>query len=140
MAVSTTIPSSTHTTSRNTGLHIGLWVAQIALALAFGMAGFTKVSTPIAELAQMMPFVADTPAALVRFIGVAELAGALGLLLPGMTRIKPSLTAWAALGLVVVMGLAALLHLSRGELGAVPVNLVLVTWGRFRAVPLSAAR
>jgi putative oxidoreductase len=79
----------------------------------------------------------------VRFIGVAELAGALGLLLPALTRRKPVLTAWAATGLVVVMALAGVVHIARGEPQVVPVNLVLggmaafIAWGRFRGARIA---
>jgi hypothetical protein len=124
------------------GLHIGLWVAQVLLAVGFGMAGLMKTTTPIDQLAQKMPWVADLPH-LVRFIGLSELAAALGLVLPAATRIKPALTALAAAGLVVVMVLAAAFHVSRGELGALPVNFVLgglaafVAWGRWQKAPIA---
>ncbi|MGC4115998.1 MAG: DoxX family protein [Myxococcales bacterium] len=122
-------------------LNIGLWIAQVLLAVAFGMAGLMKLTTPIEVLAQNMNWVADQPW-LVRFIGGSEVAGALGMLLPALTRILPRLTALAGLGLVVVMVLAAGFHATRGELGAIPVTLILgslaafVAWGRFRAAPI----
>jgi putative oxidoreductase len=122
---------------RSKGLHIGLWVAQVALALAFVMAGFAKVAEPLADLSQKMPFVAALPGALVRFIGFSELAGAVGLILPALTRIKPVLTAWAGVGLATAMVLASLFHISRGEVDKLPAPLVLggiaafIAWGRF---------
>lgn len=124
--------------SRSKVLHIGLWVAQVVLALAFAMAGFLKVTKSLADLSQNMPFVASLPGALVRFIGVSELAGAVGLILPALTRIKSVLTAWAGVGLATVMVLASLFHLSRGEVDKLPVPVVLggiaafIAWGRFR--------
>jgi hypothetical protein len=78
----------------------------------------------------------------VRFIGVAELAGALGLILPAATRIQPRLTALAAVGLATMMALAIPFHLMRGETGAIVFNLVLgslaafVAWGRERRAPI----
>lgn len=117
-------------------MNILLWIVQILLALAFGFFGFAKVSQPIVELAPMMPFVTDVPALLVRFIGVAELAGALGLILPSLTRIQPKLTAWAAMGLAAIMVLAALFHAMRGEFSNIGINVLLlalallITWGR----------
>ncbi len=119
------------------GLNAGLWVVQVLLAIAFAIAGFGKATTPIEELAQQMPWVVGNEL-LPRFIGIAELAGAIGLVVPAFTRIKPVLTPVAAASLLLVMLLAAGFHLSRGETGAVPVNLVLgglagfVAWGRFR--------
>jgi putative oxidoreductase len=74
--------------------------------------------------------------ALLRFIGVAELAGGLGLILPAATRIRPMLTPLAALGLATIMTLAFVFHIQRGEWDALPVNAVLgalaafVAWGR----------
>jgi len=78
----------------------------------------------------------------VRFIGASELAGALGLVLPAATRVKPLLTPLAALGLVTVMLLAIAFHLSRGEVSALPLNLAFaalsafVAWGRLKRVPI----
>ena len=124
------------------GLRAGLWVAQVLLALAFGAAGAMKLAVPIAEIAKNMPWVADMPG-LVRFIGASEVAGALGMLLPSLTRIAPKLTPLAAVGLLTIMVLAAAFHASRGEYGEIPVNAVLggiaafVAWGRFRAAPIS---
>ena len=61
-----------------TRLHVGLWVAQGLLAAAFGVAGLTHATRPIAEMAKMAPWTGALPEGLVRFIGVVELAGALG--------------------------------------------------------------
>ena len=119
-------------------LHIALWVVQSLLFVAFGMAGLMKLFTPIDELALKLPWAAAVPAALVRFIGLSEVAGALGLVLPQAFRVRPQLTPLAALGLVTVMVLAAGFHLHRLEYGAIAFNLVLgalaafVGWGRAR--------
>ena len=128
---------------RSKAMHIALWVVQAVLAVAFGMAGFMKLTQPMAALNEMMPWTTAVPPGLVRFIGAAELAGALGLILPAVLRIKPGLTALAGAGLVLVMLLASGFHVTRGEFGAVPVNLVLgglaafVAWGRFRKAPIA---
>lgn len=117
-------------------LNVILWIAQVILAGAFGMAGVMKTTSPIADLAANMVWPGDIPAALVRFIGVTEFAAAVGLLLPSMLRIKPSLTVWAAVGLVAVQISALVFHISRGEMQALPINLTLgllaafVAWGR----------
>lgn len=123
-------------------LNIALWAAQLLLAIAFGMAGFLKSTQPIDALAPQMEWVAAVPVWLVRLIGVSELAGAAGLVLPALTRIKPALTPLAAAGLVAVMVLASLFHVTRGELGALPVNAVLggiaafIAWGRHSKIPI----
>ncbi|HLV66390.1 MAG TPA: DoxX family protein [Polyangiaceae bacterium] len=124
-------------------LRAGLWTVQIMLALGFGMAGFPKTFSPMEELVQAIPSLAGSPEALVRFIGISELLGAIGLVLPALTRIQPRLTPLAAAGLALVMVLAALFHLVRGELSAMPINLVLgalaafVVWGRLEAAPIA---
>ncbi len=123
-------------------LNLGLWSGQIVLAALFGMAGGMKLLAPIASLAQSLPWVAQAPEFLVRFIGLSEVAGALGLILPAATRIQPRLTPLAALGLSTIMLFASLFHLIRGEAAALPVNLVLgglaltLAWGRFRLLPV----
>ena len=128
---------SSSTASR--GLRIGLWSAQIALAIVFALAGGMKVSAPAAELAKMA---SGFPVAFLRFIGIAELAGAIGIILPALTRIAPVLTPLAASGFVVVMASAAILHLVRGQFGELVVVIVLgalacfVAWGRFKRAPI----
>lgn len=123
-------------------LNIALWAAQVLLGGMFGMAGATKATRPIVELAQRMPWAAEIPEGLVRFIGVSELAGGIGLLLPALTRIRPGLTPLAAAGLTTIMALASMFHLTRGEWGGIVVNAVLggvaafIAWGRYRKAPI----
>lgn len=135
-----TATSSLETKAPSKGWHIGLWVAQILLAVGFGMSGFMKLATPYADLAQEMAWAQHTPETLVKFIGVVELAGALGLILPAATRIKPFLTPLAASGLGVIMVLAIALHLSIGEVPAPNFVLggiaALVAWGRWSKAPI----
>jgi uncharacterized membrane protein YphA (DoxX/SURF4 family) len=120
-------------------MHILLWVVQVLLACAFGMAGVMKSTQPVDALTQAgIAWAGQIPLPMVRFIGVSELLGAIGLILPAATRIKPFLTPLAALGLLTIMILAMAFHLSRGEVQATPVNIVLgglaafVAWGRTR--------
>ncbi|HEY2830485.1 MAG TPA: DoxX family protein, partial [Thermoanaerobaculia bacterium] len=130
-------PSSS-TSSR--GLRIGLWSAQIALAIVFALAGWMKVSTPAAALTKMMP---GFPLAFLRFIGIAELTGSIGIILPALTRIAPKLTPLAASGFVIVMASAAVFHLAHGQFGELAVVVVLgalayfVAWGRFKLAPIA---
>jgi putative oxidoreductase len=120
-------------------MNILLWVVQVLLACAFGMAGVMKSTQPVEALVQGgMAWAGQMPLAMVRFIGVSELLGAIGLILPAATKIKPFLTPLAALGLLTIMILAMAFHLSRGEVQATPINIVLgglaafVAWGRTR--------
>jgi putative oxidoreductase len=127
-------------------LRATLWVVQGLLALAFGFAGSTKAFAPLAEAAKSIPWIPDVPAALVRFIGTAELLAAFGLVLPALTRIRPRLTPFAASGLVAIMLFASLFHLTRGEPQGVVINAVFgglavfVAWGRFRVAPIAARK
>ena len=122
-------------------LRVGLWVVQVLLALVFGLSGAMKLAVPYAELLKQGAWVERVPLALVKFIGVAELSGALGLILPAATRIKPFLTPLAAAGLVVIMVLAAVLHVSLGEPPIVQLIIgglgAFVVWGRFRKAPIT---
>ena len=76
-----------------------LWTVQVLLALIFLFTGSIKLILPIEMLTAQMPL----PGLFVRFIGIAEVAGALGLILPGLTRIQRGLTPLAACGLVIIM-------------------------------------
>ena len=123
---------------------IGLWVAQVLLAFAFGAAGVMKLFMPIADISAQLAWAAASPEWLVRFIGFAELAGAVGMILPAATRILPWLTPLAGLGFAVIQVLAIGVHAARGETAmSLPVNLVLlalslfVAWGRWRKAPIA---
>jgi putative oxidoreductase len=124
-------------------LNIALWGAQILLAVMYGMAAYMKATQPLDQVAQQIAWVADVPAWLPRFIGTAEGLGALGLILPSLTRILPGLTPLAAAGLTLIQLLAMPFHLSRGEVSVLPINLVLlalslfILWGRWKKAPIA---
>ncbi|SOE23401.1 DoxX-like family protein [Spirosomataceae bacterium TFI 002] len=132
--------------TNNKTMHITLWVVQVLFAAIFIMAGIMKASQPIETLAESLPWVTSTPLALVRFIGISELLGGIGLILPSLLRIKPFLTVWAALGLAIVMVLAAIFHGSRGEFSAIGANIFFViiaafiAWGRSKKAPILEKR
>lgn len=102
-----------------------------------------KAIAPLETLHAQVPWTNHVPDLLVRFIGVSEFAGGIGVLLPAITRIKPQLTPLAALGLMAVMLLATAFHLTRGEFIAIPVTIGLaavaafVAWGRSRKLPIA---
>jgi len=87
-----------------------LWIVQGLLALLFLFAGGMKLVLPIEAMTKQMPL----PGLLLRFIGVAEVLGATGLVLPGLLRIRQSLTPLAAAGLVIIMTGATTLTLANG--------------------------
>tara|TARA_R110000796_G_scaffold201671_1_gene317882 strand:+ start:1028 stop:1438 length:411 start_codon:yes stop_codon:yes gene_type:complete len=128
----------------NKAINIALWIAQGLLAVMFIMAGLMKATQPVEALTEALPWVANTPLALVKFIGISELLGGLGLLIPSIFRWKPNLTILAALGLALVMVLAAGFHASRGEFSAIGMNVILlglalfIAWGRRKKAPILA--
>ena len=94
-------------------MKIALWIVQILLALVFIASGSMKLFA-FDQFTASAPALADQRG-LITFIGISELAGALGLILPRLTRILPILTAWAAVGLATILFLATGFHLYRGE-------------------------
>jgi uncharacterized membrane protein YphA (DoxX/SURF4 family) len=118
-------------------MNIALWVVQGLLALVFLFAGGMKLVLPIEELTAQMP----VPGLLVRFIAVAEVLGALGLILPGLLHIRRGLTPLAAAGLLIIMIGATVISLASGlvAISLVPAMVGLlsafVAYGRWRLVP-----
>jgi hypothetical protein len=123
-------------------LNVALWIAQGLVAALFILFGVMKLVMPIAELSKTMLWAGQLPEWFVRAIALVDLAGGIGILLPALTRIRPQLTVWAALGCTVLQGLALVFHLSRGEAMVTPLNVVLlllaafVLWGRSTKVPV----
>jgi uncharacterized membrane protein YphA (DoxX/SURF4 family) len=124
-------------------MNVVLWVIQILLALAFFVAGTLKVSRPINMLKKNMHWVEKTAPPLVRLVGVLEILGALGLILPAVTHILPWLIPVAAICLALTMIGAIIVHILLKEtMGSLaPLILLLLTllvaYGRFVLVPLS---
>ncbi len=122
-------------------MNIALWASQIILAIIFLMAGSMKTFQPLDKLAQTMDWVKSSPP-LTRFIGIVEILGVLGLILPAATRILPWLTPIAAIGLAIIMVLAIGFHVIRKEYKTLPVLVVIlllsifVAYGRFVLAPL----
>lgn len=118
-------------------MNVFLWIVQGLLAAMFVMAGLMKATQPKEKLAASLPWVESFPLGVVRFIGVAELLGGIGLILPAVTGTAPILTPVAAVGLAVTMALAAVWHGRRKEFSSIGINAVLlilslvVAWGRF---------
>src|SRR5574341_2538717 len=117
-----------------------LWVVQGLVALLFLWAGGIKLVLPLEKLAGPVPL----PGPFLRFIGVAEVLGALGLILPGLLRIRPGLTPLAAAGLVIIMIGATVITLAAGNVAValmslvVGILLVFVAYGRWRLAPLGS--
>jgi len=114
-----------------------LWIVQGMLAALFLWAGGIKLVLPLEQLTGPVPL----PGLFLRFIGVAEVLGAIGLILPGLLRIRPGLTPLAAAGLVIIMIGATAVTLAGGDVASALIPLVVgllaafVAYGRWRLAP-----
>jgi hypothetical protein len=115
-----------------------LWVIQGLLALLFLFAGVAKLAMPAETLAKQVPMLS---VGFLRFVAVCEVLGALGLILPGLLKIRPGLTPLAAAGLVIIMigAVAVTIMIGGGAQalfpGIVGVLAIWVIYGRTRAIP-----
>jgi len=131
-------------------MNTSLWTVQVLWGVFFSFTGFGKVLCFNQAVWNLMlprvPWFSAVPQALFVFIGVCEFLGGVGLILPAMTGVKPKLTPLAAFGLTVVMILAAVFHIVRGEYNFfLPTNLVLgggaafIAYGRLLVMPIAPA-
>lgn len=119
--------------------NIALWMVQGLLALTLLWSGFMKIVKP-----EDLPFawVKDNPN-LVLFTGVLDLFAGIGIVLPALLRIKPTLTIFAAYGIIALMISASAFHVLRGEANDIGFNIFMllcalfVAWGRQKKVPLA---
>jgi hypothetical protein len=120
-------------------MNIALWIVQALLALLFLFTGGMKLVVPIEEMNKQMPIA--LPGWFVLFIGVCELLGGIGVVLPWLLRIQPGLTPLAAAGLVIIMIGAIVYTLAAGDVApallplAVGLLCAFVAYGRWRLVP-----
>jgi uncharacterized membrane protein YphA (DoxX/SURF4 family) len=122
-------------------MNIVLWVLQVLLALAFFAHGLLFLIPPPDIAVQMN---ASMPRWFSLFLGVTEILAAIGLILPGLTRILPWLVTWAAVGIMIVMVSATLFHLARSEWSSALVTFLLLAMAaylaymRARVIPIRA--
>ena len=114
-------------------MNTALWIAQGFLAL-FIMAGFMKATRSKEALAPRMPWVNDFSATQVKLIGVSQILGGIGVIVPWWTGIATFLTPLAALGLALVMISAAIYHLRKGEYKEIGVNMFFMIIALFVAI------
>ena len=118
-------------------MNIALWIVQVLLLGMFGMAGVMKTFMT-AKAKETLPWAKESSDIFVRFVGISELLGALGMFLPILTGILPWLTALAAVGFAIIQILAIFtVHVPKKEYNVLPMNVVLmalaifVAWGRW---------
>lgn len=114
-------------------MNIALWIVQGFLGM-FIIAGIMKATQPKEKLALRMPWVNDFSASQVKLIGVSQILGGIGVIVPWATGIAPFLTVLAALGLALVMVFAAIYHLRKGEYKEIGVNAFFFALAIFVAV------
>jgi hypothetical protein len=123
-------------------MNTALWIAQVLLMVIFLFAGGMKLVLPVEEMTNQIPL----PGLFLRFIAVCEVLGALGLILPGVLRIRPGLTLLAAAGLVIIMIGATVITLLTADFATALIPLVVgllaafVAYGRWRLVPLPESK
>jgi putative oxidoreductase len=123
--------------------NIALWVLQLLMAALFFWHGQFSVFPPTDMVAMINENIGE---GLRVFIGVAEILAAIGLILPGLTRILPWLTALAAAGLMIVMSCASVFHLVRGETASAISAFVIfllvsvIAYTRWKVAPITARR
>jgi len=114
-------------------MNIALWIAQGLLAAMFLMAGIIK-TFQVAKAREQMAWAKNRSDGFIRFVGISELLGAIGLILPLVTGILPWLTVLAAVGLAAIQLLAIFTeHLPKKEFNIIPVNVVLLALAVFVA-------
>lgn len=125
-------------------MNLALWIVAIVLAVGFAASGLMKLLVPKDKLVSSgQGWAQDVTPTNIRLIGVVEVLGAAGLILPAVTHIAPILVPLAAVGLVLVMVGAATVHARRKEIPNIGVNVVLlalavfVAWGRFGPHPFA---
>jgi uncharacterized membrane protein YphA (DoxX/SURF4 family) len=122
-------------------MNVALWIVQVLLGALFLFAGAMKFIMPVEEMTKQMPV--PMSGTFLHFIGVVELLGGLGMILPGLLRIRPGLTPLAACGLVIIMIGATVITLMAGSVPpalmplAVGLLAAFVAYGRWRLAPIS---
>jgi len=122
-------------------MNVALWIVQVLLAAVFLLSGGMKLVLPLDKLTGPV----ELPGAFLRFIGLMEVLGGLGLILPSLLRVRPGLTPLAAAGLVIIMIGATVIGLSVGDVTMALIPLVVgilaafVSYGRWRVAPLHPA-
>lgn len=114
-------------------MNIALWIAQALLALMFIPAGVMK-TFQTGKVKATMPWAKDASTGFVAFIGLSELLGGLGLILPWATDIAPVLTPIAAIGIAVIMLFAAVFHARRAEYSGIGMNIIMLVIAIFVAI------
>ena len=122
-------------------MNVVLWILQVLLAVAFFAHGWLLLAPP-PDIAPLL--LESLPRWFWVFLGVAEICAAVGITLPGVSRIQPWLVTWAAVGIMIVMVSATIYHVIRDEISSAVITFVLlimatfVAYMRYRVLPIAA--
>jgi uncharacterized membrane protein YphA (DoxX/SURF4 family) len=128
---------------KSKALHIALWVAQLVLATSFIWAGMMKLFQPVEKLSEMWLWTSQVPVALMKFTGIVDLLGGIGLILPSLLHIKPKLTPITAVAIIALMVCASIFHITRDEVSQIGANIVFaiiaafIAWGRLKKASIT---
>ena len=123
--------------------NILLWLSQVLVAAIFFFGFYGKIVMPQEEAVKLMPWVVEHPG-LAKFTGIVDLLAALGLLLPGILRIQPKTTIYAAYGGMLLLLAGMIFHILRGESSVIGLNifaiaiLIFISWARTHKAPIYA--
>lgn len=119
-----------------------LWILQTLVAVTFIVPGFMKMLLPIQTLSAMLPWTGQVSPYMVRGLGLIDALGGIGIVLPSLLRVKPQLTEIVAVASILLMIIAILFHISRGEASVIGFNIIMIfilafiAWGRNKKAPI----
>ncbi|MBV9227861.1 MAG: DoxX family protein [Chloroflexi bacterium] len=112
-------------------MNITLWIIQALVAILFLIVGYLKAFQPLDTLAKSFKWIPSFPPSFVRFLGICEILGAIGIVLPPLTHILPWLAIAAAVGFILAAGGGAIVHIARREYAVIVPNIILVILSAF---------
>jgi hypothetical protein len=124
--------------SATTVINVFLWIARAVVFAVFASAGIMKLALPVPRIAKIWPWTGQVSGPSLRLIGVVDLAGGVGVIVPALTHIYPRVGFVAALCCGVLQVFAIVFHMRRGEAGLTPFNFVVlalcafVSWGTLK--------
>ena len=130
--------------SNNQLFNVILWILQAVVAVMFIMPGFMKMLLPIQTLSAMLPWTGQVSPYMVRGLGLIDVLGGVGVVLPSLLLVKPQLAGTVAIACILLMISAIIFHISRGEASVIGFNIVVIfilafiAWGRNIKAPIQS--
>jgi len=102
---------------------IAVWIAKIILAISFIWGASLKLFLSIEKLSAMWPWTAEVPVAVVKFTGIIDLLGGIGIISPVILSLNPKITQITAFAIIVLMICGSVFHICRGEASQIGINV-----------------